>query len=265
MLPAWPIDLRQRPTLIFADQGVFRGPSQAHYVMGPVWCLHAYRYHGSVTINGVMVAFAPGQITITPPHAHLAYRFDDAENRHVSLQWVQPSLPAAPTVLAARYAAEDVAALMPRLETCLPWFATDRRRCEIRLWDALGDLVRPAALTTSAVAVADDRLHRALAFIESQLGSGIGISAVADAAGMTTTHLGRLFRARFGVSPGVYLRRRRSQRAYQLLVNGGRPIKDIATLVGLPDLQHFNKVIRRELGRSPRSLVAGALVPQLAR
>jgi transcriptional regulator GlxA family with amidase domain len=55
-----------------------------------------------------------------------------------------------------------------------------------------------------------------------------------------------------------YIRRLRTERARHLLVNSTLPVKAVAVQVGLPDLQQFNKVIRRELGRSPREVRAHA-------
>ena len=43
-------------------------------------------------------------------------------------------------------------------------------------------------------------------------------------------------------------------RAQHLLSQSTLPIKAIAEEVGIPDLQHFNKVVRRKLGGAPRRL-----------
>jgi AraC-like DNA-binding protein len=51
-----------------------------------------------------------------------------------------------------------------------------------------------------------------------------------------------------------YVRRRRVERARHLLLHSGLSIKQVACEVGLPDLQLFNKTIRRAYGVAPRSL-----------
>jgi transcriptional regulator GlxA family with amidase domain len=51
-----------------------------------------------------------------------------------------------------------------------------------------------------------------------------------------------------------HLLRRRATRAQHLLLTTNLPVKVIAAEVGVPDLQEFNKLIRRHCGHSPRAV-----------
>jgi AraC-like DNA-binding protein len=65
--------------------------------------------------------------------------------------------------------------------------------------------------------------------------------------------LTRILKQQTGESPAPWLRRLRTDRAKELLSYSDLPIKVIAAEVGYPDLQHFNKVMRRQHGQSPRA------------
>ena len=44
---------------------------------------------------------------------------------------------------------------------------------------------------------------------------------------------------------------KRVAQATHLLINSNMPIRVIATMAGIPDLQHFNKFIRKHCGMAP--------------
>jgi transcriptional regulator GlxA family with amidase domain len=92
--------------------------------------------------------------------------------------------------------------------------------------------------------------------IEVSLGSTVAIPTLASAAGVSHNHLIRLFRKHAGTTIADYVRRRRADRAMHLLTQTTLAPKAIASMVGLPDLQQFNKLVRRAFGRSPRQLRA---------
>ncbi len=73
----------------------------------------------------------------------------------------------------------------------------------------------------------------------------------------SVTHLNRLCRAAFGMPLAAHIRRLRLDRAVHLLAHTENPVTLIAALVGIPDLQHFNKLIRRHTGKAPRELRRG--------
>jgi AraC family transcriptional regulator len=77
---------------------------------------------------------------------------------------------------------------------------------------------------------------------------------VAAAAGVSHNHLTRLFGSHLGTTVVGYVRRRRLEEAEHLLRNSTMPVARIARMVGIPDLQAFNKACRREFGQAPRAL-----------
>ena len=81
----------------------------------------------------------------------------------------------------------------------------------------------------------------------------------ARAAGVTRTHLARIFKAELGLGPIESLRLMRLDRAASLLARTNLPIADIAALTGFPNAFHFSKVFRATFGRPPRELRAAVL------
>ena len=74
---------------------------------------------------------------------------------------------------------------------------------------------------------------------------------LALAAGVHPVHLARVFRARHGISPGEYLRRRRLEWAAQRLAESTVPIADIALEAGFADQSHLTRSFHRWTGLTP--------------
>jgi transcriptional regulator GlxA family with amidase domain len=119
------------------------------------------------------------------------------------------------------------------------------------VWDLLWSLASPLKGGIHPL------VERARSLIELRLGQPIVVAALAQELGCSHNHLTRLFRSELRASVAGWIRSRRAQRARHLLLNTSMPIGEIAAEVGIPDPHHFNKVIRRELGRAPREIREG--------
>ena len=53
------------------------------------------------------------------------------------------------------------------------------------------------------------------------------------------------------------MRQRRARRAHLLLTQTDRPVKVVADDVGIRDLAHFSRIMKREYGAAPRQLRQG--------
>ena len=92
----------------------------------------------------------------------------------------------------------------------------------------------------------------AIACMEDRLREQISLGDIADAAGLSRTHLARLFRRACGVTPWTYLTRLRVARAQVLLRSRRRSIRDVGAAVGFPDPAYFARVFRAAVGDTPR-------------
>lgn len=90
---------------------------------------------------------------------------------------------------------------------------------------------------------------KALQHIEAHLGTRLVLPAIAGAAGVTPRELCRLFRTVTGLGLREYLLRRRIAQAQRLLRETGRPPGEVLHSIGFPDLQRFQRLLRRLQGR----------------
>jgi AraC-like DNA-binding protein len=112
-------------------------------------------------------------------------------------------------------------------------------------WEVLG------ALAGEGEEVDDDSLvARAGAWFDAHLALPSGVAAAAAALGCSREHFTRSFREQAGLSPGAWLRRRRIERAEELLA-AGTPVAEAARRVGFASRSHFAAAFRRQRGRPP--------------
>lgn len=102
---------------------------------------------------------------------------------------------------------------------------------------------RPQALVADTRAVADR--------IRERPGDDWRVAALADRAGVTPQHLGRLFRELTGRSPKEYVLEARVEAAKAYLRGSSLPIKRIAAELGFHDEFHFSRLFSRRTGTSP--------------
>lgn len=97
-------------------------------------------------------------------------------------------------------------------------------------------------------------VSRGLALIERGFLDEHGLPALADAQGVGTRHLTRLFVQHCGAPPGAVARTRRIQRAKQLLDGTSLKIADLALAAGFRSVRRFNSVFRSVYRRAPSEL-----------
>lgn len=100
-------------------------------------------------------------------------------------------------------------------------------------------------------------LQRALRYVDEHLSQPLRVTELAAAACVSRFHLVRLFRSGTGASPLRYVRRRRIERARQLLPVAQLPMSCLAQQLGFFDQSHFVRSFRAETGCSPGQYLAG--------
>ncbi|MEV8117441.1 substrate-binding domain-containing protein [Streptomyces xiamenensis] len=96
-------------------------------------------------------------------------------------------------------------------------------------------------------------VRAALAYLEAHYRERITRWQVAQAAGVSEDHLGRLFHREIGLTLWDYLTRLRIRRARTRLRNSDDNIRTIARAVGFHDRAYFTRVFRRHTGHTPHA------------
>jgi AraC family transcriptional regulator len=99
--------------------------------------------------------------------------------------------------------------------------------------------------------MANNRLSRALEFIEANLAQSVNLPAMADAAGLSASHFARQFRATMGEAPHQYLVQRRVALAKRRLEATNASIAEVAFECGFANQEHLTRVFKRFCGVTP--------------
>lgn len=91
-------------------------------------------------------------------------------------------------------------------------------------------------------------------FIEENLNLDIPVSQLAQMFGYNEKYLGRLFKAKTGVSITEYINQRRTQKIIPLIKNTDIPITEISLRAGFNNVTYFNKVFKRQTGITPTEI-----------
>ncbi len=79
----------------------------------------------------------------------------------------------------------------------------------------------------------------------------ITTSEMAEKAGMSQGHFGRLFKQETGMSPMVFLRHQHMMQAQMRLTTGNTHIKEIAQELGYDDCNYFTRIFTKDVGMTP--------------
>ncbi|WP_333623408.1 AraC family transcriptional regulator [Stenotrophomonas indicatrix] len=117
--------------------------------------------------------------------------------------------------------------------------------------------VQPPALSATTLAPHQSAaLQRALRYIDEHMSQPLRVTELAAVACVSRFHLVRLFRMGTGASPLRYVRRRRIERATQLLPTAAQSMTCLAQHLGFFDQSHFVRSFRAETGCSPGQYLA---------
>ncbi|MEV6607059.1 AraC family transcriptional regulator [Kutzneria sp. NPDC051319] len=254
MAPFVELALDRPPQVVNAGVGV-HGFVAAHEVfrLPELWQLHVYNYSGTLAFDGDSHPIRPGHVSLVPPDTEVHFDYDGPRCEHLYAHFRLPGNDDRHRLPVMQSAGAEMTVLRGLLRHTIA--ANDRSpaRASAELWTALW---RATGLPGAERGPGHPALRAALAHIEENLAAPLSVPAIAAVAGVSHSHLTRLFRDGTGRTVVGHIRRRRMERAHHLLVASTLAIPAIAATVGIPDLQAFNKVCRKELGASPRAVRA---------
>jgi len=117
--------------------------------------------------------------------------------------------------------------------------AADRKHVPLKTWD-IGGLVPWQS-------------RKVREFIDASLESKIRVQDCADTVRLSVGHFSSVFKVTFGTTVTAYIRRRRVERAQQLMLLSKEPLSQIALACGFSDQAHYCRVFRDVMGMSPNA------------
>jgi AraC family transcriptional regulator len=96
-------------------------------------------------------------------------------------------------------------------------------------------------------------LHQAREFIDVSYMKRLTLTEIGAQVGVHPVHVAREFRRHFGHTVGGYVRQQRVERACLELKVDGKPITEIALLVGFSDQSHLTRAFKRLKATTPAS------------
>jgi AraC-like DNA-binding protein len=259
------LSLEKKPRLVQVNFGHHDNEKELFFQIKS-WTLHLYFYGGNIRVNGADFPIRFGHLGINPPEAETLYRFDEPVCRHLYAHFEIPEN-RDPASFRRVPVMHDINpsfdAYNSRMDDMVKLYHRDRFRAEIILWELLLRLAESAS--TSTTDARPSVVEAAMDHIERNLSQFLPAASVAEAVGLSQNHLNRLFHAHLGKTLKDYIRDLRMEKAAYYLTATRLPIKAAAGECGIPDLQHFNKTVRRVFGKSPKKLretgVAKPLTP----
>ena len=97
------------------------------------------------------------------------------------------------------------------------------------------------------------QMRRVKEFVNSSLGSTIRLRDCASQARLSVSYFSHAFKATFGTTVCDYVRRRRIERAQQLMLLSTESLSQIALACGFADQAHYCRVFRDVVGMSPNT------------
>ena len=135
---------------------------------------------------------------------------------------------------------------------------SDEARMEGKLLLFLAELMdrfgRPAAPFGNGY----EYVQKAIRFIDYNYSGDIDVSRVAASAGISRSHLYRLFMQHISIPPNEYLMRYRINKAVSLLETGRLTVGEVAYSTGFSDQLYFSRVFKKYMGIPPSRYVSSS-------
>lgn len=232
--------------------------------MHGVWGLHLYFYSGKLRIQGEQFTINSGTASITPPDTPLEWEFPD-HAPHYYIHFVPGSTCGE---LTESVKEEDTIWSFPVINGPFEHFDSYVRDMEligsiykeeplkarVCLWNLLWRISDSNAHVEPVQDSLPSSVQIAVSYINQNYSNPIVIKDLAAHSGVSHNYLILLFREHFGCTIEAYIRGKRCRQAEFLLRHSSLAIKSIAQAVGIPDINHFNKTIRKELGAAPSKI-----------
>lgn len=132
----------------------------------------------------------------------------------------------------------------------------EETRMEAKLLAFLADLMELFGKPAEPHANGYEYVQKAIKFIDYNYSREIDVNSLAASAGISRSHLYRLFMRHIAMPPNEYLTRYRVSKAAALLESGQLTVGEAAYSTGFSDQLYFSRVFKKYMGLPPSRYVA---------
>ena len=95
-------------------------------------------------------------------------------------------------------------------------------------------------------------IRKVLTRIDSDLTADLSLKSQAELLGVNSSYLSTLFKKETGSTLTEYVNRKRVEHAIFLLNSTNLQIQEIAAACGIPDVNYFTKIFKKQVGNTPK-------------
>jgi transcriptional regulator GlxA family with amidase domain len=133
--------------------------------------------------------------------------------------------------------------------------------CSIRRLIGWKTKINPGDLLSLLRKSMHPKTKAVIKFMQANLHRKISLAELSKVVGMSSSHLGHLFKIETGLAPGQYLMRLRVRKARGLLMESTLSVKQIMFAVGFNDKSDFVRSFKKAYGLSPSDYRGKCLQP----
>jgi AraC family transcriptional regulator len=237
--------------IYFCSLGSLREGIKSNYCLPKLWALHYYLNSGKVGIGENERVCQNGTLSLTPPGVKSTYEpledfsyycvhFEVEEDEELKKLGVFSDSPVG---------TEEFNELFLNL---LSLSAMDGFRAKIRLLELLHLYKMGTVCGHASRSYLHPSIERVIVWMKSNLNRNPTLNELGNIAGVTGTHLNRLFNFEFNKTAMAYFHEEKMRRVTFLIQNSEQSLKSIALELGFPDLHAFNKAVKKSCGDGPR-------------
>jgi len=258
------IPLGGLPRIVQAGLSLHGHLHTQQFLMHDVWGLHVYFYSGKLKLQDREFSIASGMTSLTPPNTPLEWEFPDhAPHYYVHFIPGEPYQLSSDNSLSPDHVIhfpvmngpfDHFETIVRDMEIIGSVYRSDPLKAQVCLWNLLLTMADADIYSEILPDTLPSSVQIVVSHINQNYSMPLIIKELADLSGVSHNYLIQLFKKHFDCTIATYIRRKRCQQAEFLLRHSSLSIKSIAQAVGIPDINHFNKTVRKELGAAPSKI-----------
>lgn len=251
------------PEILRANRYFLNDRNFSTIYCGTGHALHMYDYDCEMIIDGKKFNISKGDITISPAGIKTSYNLQEGGGWHYCTHFKTSTVKlkknmdfTIPLYIPSNndYAADErrfldiIEIFSAASGSKLALFGASNALLQFLIWLSLKTT---SSLQIPATKNIESKLKAIENYISMNLDKMLNIRKLASRNNISQNYLAQMFRKKNSMTIQRYLLTKRMDKAKFLLSGSNMPVKEIASQVGLPDPQHFNKTFRKAEGISP--------------